>query len=69
MYQQLSLPTLPHNQVKDFFCECDYDSTCKSQEPVGSLGRIVGLKRESHLHDAKAQQYKSDCSYQAEDKC
>lgn len=60
--------SLPHNQVKDFFCKCDYDSACKSQESIGPLRWIVGLKRESHLHDSKSQQYQTDCSYQAEDK-
>lgn len=29
--------SLPHNQVKDFLCKCDYDSDCKGQESVGTL--------------------------------
>ena len=68
MYQQLSLLTLPHNQVKDFFCKCDYDSACKGQKSIGPLRRIVALERESHLHDAKAKQNQTDCPHQAEDK-
>ena len=68
MYQQLSLPTLPHNQVKDFLSKCDDDSACKCQESIGSLRWVMALERKSHLHDAKAKQNQSDCSYQAEDK-
>lgn len=54
-----------YNHIQYLFGECDNDSASEGQEPVRSLARIMGLKRESHLHDAETKKYESYGSYQA----
>ena len=58
---------LAGDKSQDFLCEGDDDTTCKSQETVRTLGRIVALKGETHLDDTPAQENETDCSDQTED--
>lgn len=70
MYRRLTPPFLPfllNYQVQNLLGEGDDDTTCKGQEPVGSLGRVVRLEGHTHLHDTEAQKDKADCSNEAED--
>lgn len=56
-----------HNQIQYLLGKGDNNSAGQGHEAVGSLGRVVGFERQTHLHYAEAQQYQAYCSYQAED--
>lgn len=59
---------LADNQVENLLGKGDDDTACESEKAVRSLRGIVGLQGQTDLHNAKAQQDKSDGTDQTEDK-
>ena len=64
---QLPFFSTTHNKIQYLLGKGDNYSAGQGHEAVGSLGRVVGFERQTHLHYAEAQQYQAYCSYQAED--
>ena len=58
---------LTHDKVKDFLREGDDDAAGKGQKAVGTLRRVVALERETDLHNAPAEQDKTDGADESED--
>ena len=56
-----------YDKVQDFLCEGDNDAARKGQETIGTLRRVVALKRHADLHDAPAENDKTDSTDKAED--
>lgn len=56
------------DEVQDLLGEGNDDAASKGQEAVGTLGRVMGLQRQTDLNNAPAQQNEADCTDQPEDK-
>ena len=56
---------LAGDESQDFLREGDDDTTCESQETVRTLGRVVGLKRQT-TERYPSPENETDCSDQTE---
>lgn len=59
---------LPHNKVKNFFCEGNYNTARNGKETVCSLWWVVWFERETNLNDTKSEKDKTYRPDKSEDK-
>lgn len=59
---------LANDEVKNFLCKGDNNTTGESEEALTALRGIVGLETEADLYDTPTEQNEADSTDQSEDK-